>query len=688
MRLAARAAATLVAALTTAAGFAASPSAVAQDAPTGLSVEITSPVPTGSYLSGQQPVTVHVVVEPGVTPATATVTITSEYDQTRKRSATTTIPETCAPECDVTVTVDTVSWIDPGDTADATQTSLLDGLALVEAKVDGAGTAGEAVTGAASLYLEVRNNRPKVWPGMESSYTSYPVVGDGAIPIDAWVNAYSDGVDRLEVTLFGPGVRWRGSFPGTALDGNAQSHITGSIPTAGLATGNYVLRFVAFDSAGAPSDVVTRDVLYYSGPKVTLNRLVPTTAGALVEATMTVGPDWSLFQPRRLEVVVDGQPAATGTMTDFPRDRYCTLTAESYVCPDRITVGVPVAMQLAPGPHSVRATYTEQTAYGQGPTVRTATAGTTAQLTAAGVTAAVTVRGPVVQNASGTLAFTLTSLAGTATPASQIRSWRVDRPYATGTLASGSCTSSCLTVNGSVALKSLEGWYPTLEPRARRIVPLTLFYTDSAGITRTTTTKVAVDPAVKANLSVPATGGAGSTATATISVQQLAGQLLPGVPVTLQARTAGSTTWRTVVSTRTTSTGSVRVPVSLKYNTYWRAVIPARPGWNGGATSPQRYTKVAAKVSASGLPTTGVRGRYYPVNAALSPVSTGRRVSVQVRAYGASTWRTVLRPATNKYGQTASRVRFGRGTWQVRVVADATTASASGISRTLTIKVR
>jgi hypothetical protein len=69
-------------------------------------------------------------------------------------------------------------------------------------------------------------------------------------------------------------------------------------------------------------------------------------------------------------------------------------------------------------------------------------------------------------------------------------------------------------------------------------------------------------------------------------------------------------------------------------------------------------------------------------------VTTGRRVSVQVRKSGTSTWKTVTRPATNKYGQVATSVKFARGTWQVRVVADAITASSSGISKILTIKVR
>ncbi|MGN6753108.1 MAG: hypothetical protein ACTHJJ_11215 [Intrasporangium sp.] len=702
MRPLARAAAVVAATATTAASLAAAPIAAAEDTPASLTAQITSPT-TGRTVSGQQPFTVHVTAKEGVTPHAVTVTILPPTEAARPRSGTSPVPDNCAPECDVTVIVDTVSWIDPGPAMDAQDTSLPDRRGVfVEAVVTGTTPSGATMTATGTETMTVNNTRPTMWP-----QGSMVVVGPDPIAIQISVTPYGDTtIDRLEATLLGPaGVLRRGTFPGAPLDINHHySLITGSLSTAGLASGNYTLRLVAFDTADRPSNMGLYGVTYYTGPKATVNRLIPQTpteanwgTGALAEVTLSVGPDWSPFAPKQVDVYLDGNTVPAGPLKSFPRGTYCSVTpAGTEACPSTITVKVPLttptvssgfsdySTPISAGAHTVKAVYTERTSwYGES----TATGTTTTQVTAPGVAAATTVKGPVVQNASGTLAFTLTSRAGTNMPATQIRSWKAT-PFGWAPLASGTCTgTSCLTVTGSVPLKALGGGYPGLATEFHD-VPVTLTYTDSAGVTRTTTVKVGVDPAVRTNVGVTASGTAGATAYVTIGVQQVNNVMLPGVPVTLQARTAGSSTWRTVATVKTGSTGGVRVPVTLKENTYWRSVVPARVGWNGAATSAQVYTKVAAKVTASVLPTTGVRGRYYPVKATLSPASTGRRVSVQVRAYGTSTWRTVLRPATNKYGQIASNVRFGRGTWQVRVVADATTTSASGTSRTLTIKVR
>ena len=706
MRLIARAVA-IAATLTIASTLAITP-ATADPSPAELSVQITSPVPGVDALSGEQSFVVHIAAAPGVIPQTATVVVTTLNDATRSRTGTSEIPLTCAPECDVTVVVDTVSWIDPGADPTAGETSLSDGYATMEATVDGTTESGVTVRASSSSDLmQVSNARPQLWPGMQDQYTSLPVVGVDPIEVAAYVSPYGAGVDRLEATLFGPDVRWRGSFAGTPLDAQHQSLVTGSIPTTGLTTGHYTLRFVAFDSAGKPSDIVTREVTYYSGPQARTDRLVPRTptqangwTGGVAEVTLGVGPDWSPFAPKRVDVYLDGNTASpAGTVKTFPWADYCSVSPEGYsVCPSTIKVTVPLTtptvsggiweyeQPLAAGAHTVSVAYTEAT----GPqdrqgNSRTATATSTSSIVAAGVTATTTVNGPVVQNASGTLAFTLTSRAGTETPAPQIRSWKA-APTGGTTLASGTCSTSCLAVTGTIQLKSLPGSYPGLVPDFH-VVPVTLTFTDSDGVTRSKTVNIGVDPAVRTALSVATTGTAGATAYVTMSVQQLNNEMLPGVPVALQARTAGSTTWRTVTSTRTTSTGSVRVPVTLKDNTYWRTVVAARAGWNGAATSAQLYTKVAARVTVAGVPTTGIAGRIYPVKATLYPVSAGRRVSVQVRAWGAATWRTVTRPATNTLGQVSAGVKYSRGTWQVRVVADATTASASGTSKILTIRV-
>lgn len=710
MRLLERALAVTVA-LTTAVTLVV-PTATAESVPPTLGAQVVSPVGEGRVLSGMQPVVVRVTAAGGVTPSVAAVTVSSLNEPTIARTGSLRVAPGCAPTCDVTVVVDTLSWMDRGPEPSPGDTMLPDGPATMTVVLEGTTTSGSLVrTTVPAGAIDVDNHRPQLWVGSDDQYLHEPVVGTDPIAVDAVLTPVADGAGGLQATVTGAGVSRTTRFAATPLDGNHQSRVVGSIPTTGLPTGRYTLRFIAFDDVGTPSVAVTRELVRYSGPQVRAGRLVaqqPTDAngwkGGIAEVTLSVGPGWSPFQPKRVEVFLDGATTPAGTMTYFPRVDYCTVNpAGSEVCPSTIKVNVPLSTPavndgiydygapMSTGVHRVVARYTEATGFQdwRGDS-RTATAETISTLAAAGVTATTSVNGPVVQNASGSLAFTLSATSGTGVAAPQVRSWKA-AVVGGRTLASGACAgASCLTIKGSVSLKSLVGGYRGIVPDFH-LVPVVLTSNDSVGVVRTTTLEIPVDPAVRTAVLAPTSGVAGSTASLTVTVQQLDNEMLPGIPVVLQTRTVGSSVWRTVTSTRTTSSGIVRVPVALKDNAVWRSVVPARPSWNGGATSAEVSTKVAARVTVLGVPARGSAGRLYPVKATVYPVSAGRRMAVQVRAVKASgsavPWRTVARLMTNRSGQISTALKFTRGTWQVRVVAEATSISSPGASTTLTSKV-
>ncbi|WP_323096076.1 hypothetical protein [Intrasporangium sp. YIM S08009] len=161
-----------------------------------------------------------------------------------------------------------------------------------------------------------------------------------------------------------------------------------------------------------------------------------------------------------------------------------------------------------------------------------------------------------------------------------------------------------------------------------------------------------------------------------------------GVPVTLQLRKAGTTTWVSVASARATTGGVATLAYTSRANGQLR-VSYATPapgvGWLSGVVP---ATSTAA-VTVTSTPTYTYRNRSVVVKASTYPYQAGATVSLQTRLRGTSTWRTVRTVAAPAGGTAQLTTAFGtRGTYEVRVLRSATSLNGSGVSAVRVIAVR
>lgn len=185
----------------------------------------------------------------------------------------------------------------------------------------------------------------------------------------------------------------------------------------------------------------------------------------------------------------------------------------------------------------------------------------------------------------------------------------------------------------------------------------------------------------------------GTRPAATVTVRDLTHLSSPtvaasGASVILQRKAAGTSTWVSVGSGRTSSAGRAVVPFTNTASGRLRAVVGSSVPGATVVTSERAVTSVST-VSWSKLPTS-TRARV-PVYASVMarPYQLGALVRVQARRSGASSWKTLGSRSVSSTG--AARVGFRlntRGTWQVRVVRVATTLRASGYSTVRRVAVR
>lgn len=667
--------------------------AVADAAPDETTVQVLSPSDDGTEFSGTVAVRLAIQAGAGQVPRSATVTIRSYYDDTRRRSASLELPAECATACQTTVNVDTATWHEPGNDPGAPDPMLLETgvrkTQLITATVTSDTAEGPRTSTSPDAHFQLNNHRPALWG---SSGSTLPVAADGTIPAALFPSApATQALDRVDVTLLGHGKRVDSSWPIPPLDQSGHYNMAVPLPVTELAEGVYTMRSVAFDAQGAASDMLLTSVRVYRAPQARAEGLRAVTPangtwnGAVATVGFTTGPGGWPYAPDRLEVYLDGATYPSGVMDSSmitPADcegQACTETSWR-------TANIPLITQdgapLSAGRHTVRVRYTESTSRDRyGSTTTSATTETTETVTAAGIQATLTVHGPVAEGTGGTLKGTLTGLAVENRTRPTVTSWRAAETFpGAPTLASGTCGGvACADVTALVPLKTLRGGYPGSPGNDRRhVVGITV--TDSAGVTRTTVTAVDVDARARVQLLTASTARYGSKVKLLMGVQQSDNEMLPGVPVAFQARTAGTTLWRTVATARTNSLGQAVAYPAVGLNTQWRAVVAQRPGYNGPGTSPTRTTSVTARATLSAIPTTVVAGKAYRVKGSVAPASGGRVVTFQVRKRGSSTWRTVARPLTDRYGVARTSVKLARGTWYVRAVAATTTASAAGTS--------
>lgn len=195
-----------------------------------------------------------------------------------------------------------------------------------------------------------------------------------------------------------------------------------------------------------------------------------------------------------------------------------------------------------------------------------------------------------------------------------------------------------------------------------------------------------------ATYTAPATGAYNAPMTAVVNVTDMVvlkdpARAAANVPVTLQRKVAGTTTWTTIATARTDSTGKAALRFANTANGRLRALVAsAVPGRT--LTLPERAITSVGTVSWYSV--VSYARAYAPVTARVTaaPYESGARIAVQVRRLGTTTWTTVATGNLGTTGAAAGTFKLtSRGTWQVRVGRYATTRIATGYTsiRKLTI---
>lgn len=207
------------------------------------------------------------------------------------------------------------------------------------------------------------------------------------------------------------------------------------------------------------------------------------------------------------------------------------------------------------------------------------------------------------------------------------------------------------------------------------------------------TIPVTIYAARSATLSAPTSAAYGTRLSATVTVTDRNDVAKPvtaaaGVLVTLQRKTAGTTTWASVASVRTDAYGKAVVPFTNIANARLRAVVPN--------TVPGKYVVTAERaitsrstVAWSSLPTSVTSGATVYAAVYAKPYESGAVARVQARRLGTSTWTTFASAAVTSTGYVRPSARlYTRGTWEVRVQRVATTRQAAGYSTVKRLSVR
>jgi 5-hydroxyisourate hydrolase-like protein (transthyretin family) len=195
---------------------------------------------------------------------------------------------------------------------------------------------------------------------------------------------------------------------------------------------------------------------------------------------------------------------------------------------------------------------------------------------------------------------------------------------------------------------------------------------------------------------VPTTSTLGNSPSAatyggTVSVYGTATQAgtstrLAGTTVTVQGRYAGSSTWFTAGTVKTTSTGAWKVTHKPYRNLQYRVLVPAVPGRWAGAGSRVGSSSVAPKVGAAFRAGTIRLSQTASVSTTVAP---GRKYTVELQRRDGGKWVVVQRKATNSKGAVTLTVRpTKRGKYTYRVVtrADSYNRAGASSSRTLTVR--
>ncbi|MET7475995.1 hypothetical protein ABZT17_16730 [Streptomyces sp. NPDC005648] len=210
---------------------------------------------------------------------------------------------------------------------------------------------------------------------------------------------------------------------------------------------------------------------------------------------------------------------------------------------------------------------------------------------------------------------------------------------------------------------------------------VTVTVTDSTGAVGTSSV-TAVVTADKLTATAPGTVVLGQKATVHGLLTTGTDNPLPARAVSLQARPAGSTGWKTVATGTTDGNGLVALATTPARNESLRLVAAAGTGPVSAAVKVSVSPKVTLKASATKV----ARGATVRFSGTVSSKETGAKVKLQVYRGGA--WTTLATRTQSGTGQVAFTVtEKTRGTFSYRLLTEATADFAAAHSASLKVGV-
>jgi spore germination protein len=264
---------------------------------------------------------------------------------------------------------------------------------------------------------------------------------------------------------------------------------------------------------------------------------------------------------------------------------------------------------------------------------------------------------------------------------SAVRQWSATdaAPYFSYTAADGvrhvvwyndaDATKAKMTLVGKYGLRGLAFW--------------TVGYEDSRQWA--SLRSYAIQRSTKLTITAPTAVVYGTAATVSGKLTTTTGAAAAGQKVVLQWHAAGSTTWRTVATGTTSSTGGISLRYASATNGYFR--LYAYSSWSYlASSSASATTQVRWRVSASLYDSTVSRGTTIRLTGKVAPIRSG--TPVQRQRYVNGTWTTLASTTVHSDGTYAfSFVWNTAGTYTYRVVVPGTTLNATGYSATLKVYV-
>lgn len=251
--------------------------------------------------------------------------------------------------------------------------------------------------------------------------------------------------------------------------------------------------------------------------------------------------------------------------------------------------------------------------------------------------------------------------------------------YLPGPRAPGAATVGHLAHTGNGTAVDVSGL------KAGRAHAFALFTYDSTGnVSRARV--VSIQGSARQTIALsPSTFSYGSSTVVRGVLTDLDGVPIAGHTTRLQSRPAGTTTWTTVSTLTTSSTGTVSTSVKPSSHRDYRLVSDATSAYEAATSSSARAT-VRQKVTAAVNDSSITLGQTVTVRGSVAPNHAGKSVSLQ--RYYSGAWQTLTsRTLSSTSTYSFSYKPNSAGTRTIRVYRPADSDHASGTSPTLKMTV-